>query len=64
MAILTFLVIATIIIAGAYVGYAAWEKSLHEEPEAHSEPTDVEKYQMDKSQSLFVMKEDISFQLG
>jgi len=64
MAILTFLVIATLIIAGAYVGYAAWEKSLHEEPEAHSVPIELETYQTEKFQSLIQVKTDLSTLIG
>lgn len=35
MATLELLVIATIIIAGAWVGYHAWQDSLHEKAEKH-----------------------------
>lgn len=33
------------IITGAYVGYHAWEASLHEEPEKHSESIEIGKHQ-------------------
>ena len=36
------LVIVTIIIAGVFVGYHAWQASLHEEVETHSEPINFE----------------------
>jgi hypothetical protein len=42
LGILIGLVIATLIITGAYVGYNAWEASLHEEVETHSEPINFE----------------------
>jgi predicted negative regulator of RcsB-dependent stress response len=42
---LTGLVIVTLIIVGAYVGYHAWEASLHEETEKHSEIIEFKKFQ-------------------
>ena len=36
------LVIVTIIITGVFVGYHAWQASLHEEVETHSEPINFE----------------------
>ncbi|MDX1596480.1 MAG: hypothetical protein R3327_06015 [Nitrosopumilaceae archaeon] len=35
MAVLEALVIATIILAGAWVGYNAWQESLHHDVEKH-----------------------------
>jgi predicted negative regulator of RcsB-dependent stress response len=48
LGILTGLVIVTLIITGAYVGYHAWEASLHEEVEKHSEQINFHAFQ-DKS---------------
>ena len=54
MGILTGLVIATLIITGAYVGYHAWEASLHEEAEEHSEPIDFQIFKIEPiKQSIF-----------
>ena len=64
MAILTYLVIATLIIAGAYVGHAAWEKSLHEEYDAHSVPIELETYQTEKFQPLIMVKSDLITLIG
>ena len=64
MAILTYIVIATLIIVGAYVGQAAWEKSLHEEPDAHSIPIELETYQTEEFQSLILVKSDPSTLIG
>jgi len=40
MGILEGVVIATIVLAGAYVGYHAWQESLHA-PEAEGHSTDL-----------------------
>lgn len=54
MGILTGLVIATLIITGAYVGYHAWEASLHEEAEGHSEPINFQIFKIEPiKQSIF-----------
>jgi len=45
LAILTALVIATIIITGVYVGYHAYETSLHEEVKEHSIPIEIQTVQ-------------------
>ena len=36
------LAVATIIITGVFIGYHAWQASLHEEVETHSEPINFE----------------------
>lgn len=62
MAILTFLVIATIIVAGAYVGYHAWEKSLHEEDyEKHSESIEFSTMQVEPPTFVYTMNADQNF---
>jgi len=54
LGILTGLVIATLIITGAYVGYHAWEASLHEEAEEHSEPINFQIFKIEPiKQSIF-----------
>jgi len=45
LAILTGLVIATIIITAVYVGYHAYEASLHEEVKTHSISQEMETFQ-------------------
>jgi predicted negative regulator of RcsB-dependent stress response len=37
-----WLAVATIIIVGVFIGYHAWQASLHEEVETHSEPINFE----------------------
>lgn len=62
MAALTFLVIATMIITGVFVGYHAWQDSLHEKPEKaekHSEPTEFETFQSESTQKIFPLKADL-----
>ena len=60
MAILTALVIATLIVAGAYVGYHAWDKSLHEEkPEKHSEPIEFETFQAEPALIDYPLRPDL-----
>ena len=62
MAILTFLVIATIIVAGAYVGYHAWEKSLHEEKyEKHSESIELSMAQVEPPTFVYTINTDPNF---
>lgn len=47
MAVLEGVVVAMIIVTGAYVGYHAWQDWLHEPAEAHhwSEPTQLDSAQ-------------------
>ena len=61
MAALTFLVIATLIITGVFVGYHAWDDWLHEKPEKgdkHSEPTEFETFQLESSLTITPQKID------
>ncbi|TFH03209.1 MAG: hypothetical protein E4G77_00940 [Nitrosopumilus sp.] len=61
MGILLGLVIATIVITGVYVGYHAWEASLHEEVEKHSESINFEIFQDDKlTTSIFHIQTDLN----
>ncbi len=56
------LVIATIIITGVFVGYHAWQESLHEEAETHSEPINFQIFQNDViNQSIFHIQADLNF---
>lgn len=48
MGILIVLVIATIIITGVFVGYHAWQSSLHEGVEKHAQPDEIETFQTGK----------------
>jgi hypothetical protein len=53
------LVIATIVITGVFVGYNAWQSSLHEEVEKHFESTELEIVQAGKIvQSTFGIQSD------
>jgi hypothetical protein len=55
------LVIATLIITGAYVGYHAWEASLHEEVEKHSEPINFHIFQdITITPSIFHIQTDLN----
>lgn len=54
MAVLEALVIATIILAGAWVGYHAWQDSLHETAESHD--IIIEHHVFEKSFQIY--KED------
>ena len=54
------LVIATIIITAGYVGYHAWQESLHEEPEKHSQPIVVQNIQTEFNQMVFQGKSDLN----
>ena len=54
------LVIATIIITAGYVGYHAWQESLHEEPEKHSQPIVVQNIQAEFNQMVFQGKFDLN----
>jgi len=47
------LVIATMIITAGYVGYHAWQESLHEEPEAHSEHIVIQNTHPEFKQIIF-----------
>lgn len=60
MAILTALVIATLIITAGYVGYHAWQESLHEEPEKHSQEIEIQNIQTDLIELEFFNKSDQS----
>jgi predicted negative regulator of RcsB-dependent stress response len=61
LAILIGLVIATIIITGVFVGYHAWQESLHEEAETHSEPIHFEIFQIDViNQPTFHIQTDLN----
>ncbi len=64
MGILTGLVIATLIVTGAYVGYHAWEASLHEEVEKHSESIEFEKYQTEPKLSIFDIQANLESLIG
>jgi hypothetical protein len=64
LGILTGLVIATLIIVGAYVGYHAWETSLHEEVEKHSEIIEIETFQTEPKHSLFHIQIDLHSMIG
>ena len=55
--------IATIIIAGAYVGYFAWEKSLHEKPEKHAEPIELDLYYEESPQKVSWIQTDLKNQI-
>ena len=62
MGILILLVIATIIITGVFVGYNAWQSSLHEQVEKHSESTELEIFQAGKIvQSPFAIHTDQNY---
>ena len=50
------LVIATMIITAGYVGYHAWQESLHEEPEKHSQPLVIQNIQEEFNQMIFQEK--------
>ena len=52
------LVIATMIITAGYVGYHAWQESLHEEPEKHSQPILIQNIQTEFNQMVFQGKFD------
>ena len=55
------LVIVTIIIAGAFVGYHAWQASLHEEVETHSEPINFKIFQIDViNQPILYIQTDLN----
>ena len=55
------LVIVTIIIAGVFVGYHAWQESLHEVTETHSEPINFQIFQNDViNQSIFHIQTDLN----
>ncbi|MEJ2259091.1 MAG: hypothetical protein P8X78_01010 [Nitrosopumilaceae archaeon] len=54
------LVIATMIITAGYVGYHAWQESLHEEPETHSQPLVIQNIQTEFNQMIFQQKFDLN----
>ena len=47
------------IITGVFVGYHAWQDSLHEKPEKHSAP-ELETFQSESSQVIVSMKTDLT----
>ncbi len=53
------LVIATMIITAGYVGYHAWQDSLHEESEKHSQPIMIQNIQTEFNQIIFQEKLDL-----
>ncbi len=57
------LVIATMIITAGYVGYHAWQESLHEEPEKHSQPIMIQNIQTEFNQMIFQEKLDLNVSL-
>ena len=54
------LVIATMIITAGYVGYHAWQESLNEEPETHSQPIVIQNTQTEFNQIVFQEKFDLN----
>jgi len=60
LAILTGLVIATLIITGVYVGYHAYEDSLHEEIKAHSIPIEIESINLKLVEFMILTKYDLN----
>jgi len=60
---LILLVIATIIITGVFVGYHAWQSSLHEEVEKHFESTESRIFQGDIVLSTFGIIHDQNYLL-
>jgi predicted negative regulator of RcsB-dependent stress response len=60
LAILTGLVIAALIIAAVYVGYHAYEASLHEEIKTHSISLDIQTIQSEITQIFSYTKPDLA----
>ncbi len=60
MGILTGLVIATLIITGVYVGYHAYEDSLHEEIKEHSIPVEIESLNLELKEVMTLTKHDLN----
>jgi|GEM_PF-1635499 len=60
MGILTGLVIATLIITGVYVGYHAYEDSLHEEVKEHSVPIEIESFNLKLVEFMSLTKYDLN----
>jgi len=60
LAILTGLVIATLIITGVYVGYNAYEDSLHEEIKEHSIPIEIESINLKLVEFMLLTKYDLN----
>ena len=58
------LVIATLIITAGYVGYHAWQESLHEEPEAHSQPIMIQNSQTEFNQITFQENFDLKISIN
>jgi len=59
LAILTGLVIATLIIAAVYVGYHAYEASLTEEVESHFVSEESQTFQSEITQVLSTVRFDL-----
>ncbi len=60
MGILTGLVIVTLIITGVYVGYHAYEDSLHEEIKEHSIPVEIESLNLELKEVMTLTKHDLN----
>jgi len=60
LGILTGLVIATLIITGVYVGYHAYEDSLHEEIKEHSIPVEIESLNLELKEVMTLTKHDLN----
>jgi len=60
LAILTGLVIATLIITGVYVGYHAYEDSLHEEIKEHSIPIEIESVNLKLVEFMALVRHDLN----
>jgi len=60
LGILTGLVIATLIITGVYVGYHAYENSLHEEIKEHSFPIEIESFNLKLVEFMTLGKHDLN----
>jgi len=51
------------IITAGYVGYHAWQESLHEEPETHSQPIVIQNTQPEFNQIVFQEKFDLNISI-
>jgi len=63
LGILTGLVIATLIITGVYVGYHAYEDSLHEEIKEHSIPIEIESLNLELAEFMSLARHDLSVRI-
>jgi len=63
LAILTGLVIAALIITGVYVGYHAYEDSLHEEIKEHSIPIEIESLNLKLVELMTLTKHDLNVEI-